>query len=179
MIAGLQTLRQANQHYDALRDSELPGVLIGLGLGGSVMFLFGIIMMARAMYRLLVASSDGFQDEIEEAQPARQTSGWLRLLFSLLGFVIGAIACFYMFMVSAARYIDTETSQLFQQGGVFIVFCLIALSLLFGLVGVFLRGFALGRVPVYFLFGGMLTYAAVRILGFNMLEWQDFVVRLQ
>ncbi len=47
--------------------------------------------------------------------------------------------------------------------------------MLFGLAGIFLRGFALGRVPAYFLFGGVLTYFAVPIFGIDALDLHEFV----
>ncbi len=181
MVLGLHGLKYANEYYEALRDSDAIGTLAGLGLGGLAALLIGVIIILREIARMVRVSSDptGSQYQADEAHPVRQASNRMRVLFSLLGFAFGAIACLYMFMVSAARHFDTETAQLFQQGGVFIVFCLTALSLLLDLVGIFLRGFALGRVPAYFLFGGVLTYFAVPIFGIDMLEWQAFVVLLQ
>ncbi len=84
-----------------------------------------------------------------------------------------------MFLAAAARLVETEKAQLFASGGLVIGFLLMIVSALFGMVGLFLRGYALGRVPVYFLIGAGLTFAAVRVFGINMLEWQHFMVQLQ
>jgi len=181
MVLGLQAVKYANENYEAIRDSNGIGAAAGLGLVGMVALLIGVIVMMRAVFkrRATLARADASQYSANVVQPVRKAPTGARVFFSLLGFAFGTIACLYMFMAAAARFVETETAYLFANGGVLIALFLALVSLLFGLVELFFRGYALGRVPVYFLFGGVLTFATVRIAGINMLEWQQFTTMLQ
>lgn len=152
--------------------------MVGLGLAGTGILLFGVFVMFRAVSDRF-AAPDASQQSANVAQPVRQASNRAQVICSLFGLGLGTIASLYMFLAAAARLVETEKAQLFASGGLVIGFLLMIVSALFGMVGLFLRGYALGRVPVYFLIGAGLTFAAVRVFGINMLEWQHFMVQLQ
>lgn len=167
MVLGLQAVKYTNANYDAIRDSIGLGGAAGLGIATYAIFLTGIVVMARAVFKR------------RAAQPMRKVSNRAKLLSSLFGFTLGTIACLLMFMTAAAKFVETEPAQLFSAGGALIAFLLLLLSILFGLVGLFFRRHALRRVPVYFFLGGGLTFATVRIAGINMLKWPQFIAMLQ
>ncbi len=171
IAGGLQAVKHALQNHEALRDSGATGTLAGLAIGGGLALLFGAKTMMRGMPDKHAA--------VAAAQTARQPSARARIFFSILGFAFGSLACLYMFLVAAARFVDTEKAHTFATGGVVIAAALALVSLSFGLAGLFLRGYALGRVPVYFLIGGIVTWSFVRIARINMLEWSVFMAQLQ
>ena len=177
MMIGIQVVKYANKNYEAIRDSSGFGTAAGLGLAGIAVFLLGIFVIIRGASKIHAAPdhADASQYSTNMAQPGRQPSNWARFFFSLLGFTLGTIACLYMFMAAAARFIETEKAEVFSAGAFLIAVVLAFVSLLFGLAGLFLRGYTLQRVPVYFLFGAVLTYATVRGFRINMLEWQQFM----
>ncbi len=175
MAGSVQALKYAYQNYEALRESGALGTLAGLVIGGAIALLIGAIAMLRAIPNKNAANKTATEPE----QPVRQPSAMARVLFSLLGVAFGAIAILYMFMGAAVRFLPGEKAQLFSAGSVVIALTLLGVSLLFGLVGLFLRGYALGRVPVYFVLGGMFTYAVVQIARINFLEWEGLIAALQ
>lgn len=169
---GFQAVKYTNRNFQTIGDSIGTGASAGLGVATYVVFLAGIVAMARAVLKRRIA------------QPALKATKRVRLLFSFFGFALGTIACLLMFMSAAARFVETETAQIFSFGSGLTAFLLFLLSALFGLVGLFFRGYTLGRyalwrVPVYFLSGGALTFAAVRLARINMLEWPHFIAMLQ
>ncbi len=174
MMLGVQVVKYANQNYEEIRDGSGIAMAAAIGIAGFAVTLIGIIWIFSAVSQRMVA------DRGAVAKTAtRRPSTTARVLFSLLGFTFGGIASFYMFLAAAARFVETETAQRFSNGGLIIAMSLALLSLLFGFVGLFLRGRALGRVPIYFFLGGAITYAAFRILRINVLEWPEFVAVLQ
>ncbi|MFY0310356.1 hypothetical protein ACFMBG_10760 [Leisingera sp. D0M16] len=171
-VLGFQAVKYTNGNFQAIRDSIGTAASVGLGLATYVVCLAGIVAMARAVFKKRIA------------QPVVQASKRACLLSSISGFGLGTFACLIMFMSAAARFVETETAQNFSFGSSLTAFVLFLLSALFGLVGLFFRGYTLGRyalwrVPVYFLSGGALTYAAVRLAGINMLKWPSFIAMLQ
>ncbi len=172
---GLSLLGSANEHYDALKASDQPGLLALLGLGGAAAVLIGATLLFRVAY--IRATRSG--EEEGRIEQTRETSPLARIVFTLLGLAFGMVACLYMFASAAAHFVPTETAEIFAVGGVLIALSLLGLSLLFGLVGLFLRGRGLGRVPVYFVIGGGLTYLACGFMKLNLLEWPQFVAGLQ
>ena len=157
------------------RESGTLGTLAGLVIGGVIALLISAIAILRAVPKKDATNQATAQPE----QPVRQPSPVARVLFSLLGVALGSIAILYMFMGAAVRFLPGEKAQLFSAGSVVIALALLGVSLLFGLVSLFLRGYALGRVPVYFVLGGMFTYAVVQIARVNFLEWDGLVAALQ
>ena len=178
MSFGIQGIKYTHKNYDAIRDSGGVATAVGLGLAGIVLMVLGIYVIVRGCANR-VAASDTSPYATNAGQPMRQPSNWARVLFSLLGFAFGAIASFYMFVAAAARFVGTAKALHYSHGAQITVLTFTIVALLFGLCGIFLRGFALGRVPVYFVFGAVLTFAAVRLLRVNILDWPQFWPHVQ
>jgi hypothetical protein len=181
MALGIQAVKFTNENYQSIKASSGAYAGLGLGLAGIVVFLVGIVVIVRGCSKMLAARTPAsdLQYSASSAQAVRKPSKIARVFFSLLGLAFGTIACLYLFMAGAARFIETERAPAFVNGSVIIAIFLCLVSLLFGLVGLFLRGYALGRVPFYFLIGNMLTYVAVRAFKINMLEWKQLTDFLQ
>ncbi|MBY6066783.1 hypothetical protein KUW17_08530 [Leisingera aquaemixtae] len=172
VLLGVQAIKYTNANYIPIEDSIGTAASIGLCFAAYVVFLAGIVAVARAIIKRRIA------------QPVLQSTKRARAFTSLSGFILGTIACLIMFMSAAARFIETEAAELFSLGSSLIAFLLFLLSALLGLIGLFFRGYtlhryALWRFPVYFLYGGVLTYAAVRVAGINLLKWPSFIAMLQ
>ena len=181
MTFGNHVVKFANVNYESIREDVGVNAAAGLGFAGAVIILFGVFMMFREIFKWWAAPARAVapQQSAKVAQPVRGSSNRAKLICTLLGFAFGAIAMLYMFLGAAARFVETEKAELFSSGGVLIAALLVIVSSLIGIVGLFLRGYALGRVPVYFLIGAGLTFAAVRLFRINMLEWQQFTTTLQ
>lgn len=175
MSLGIQILKYTIESYEAIRDDSGIGIVAGYGLAGTAILLLAIFLIKRAV----PAQSTNSQHAGNAEQPVRQASNRAKLICSLLGFSLGMIAMLIMFMSAAARFIETEKAELAANGGLLIAALLSIVVSFIGMVGLFLRGYALGRVLVYFVIGAGLTFAAVRLLRINMLEWQQFTVLLQ
>lgn len=169
---GILALRKANEHYDALKEADKPELILGLGIGGAITLLIGVIVMLKAV-------SKRQSPQLPPVEERRGASPMASVGFTLFGLALGAMTCLYMFAASAARHIETVAAQQFHQDGQMIALIVLCLSLLFGLAGLFLRGYALGRVPVYFFVGGVITYFTAGFAKMNLLEWQPFVATLQ
>ena len=178
---GFQAVKYANEHYEAIRDESGLGIAIGIGLASIAVVVIGGIVAVRALpkKRGEFTTADASQYSANLAKPVRKASTGARVFCSLLGFAFGVSACFYMFAAAAARFVDTVAAQHLAIGSQLIALFLAFVSLLFGLVSLFIRGYSLGRVPVYFLFGVLLTFATIRIARINFLEWPEFMAVLQ
>ena len=178
---GSWVVRHANSNYQAWKDGGKVATALGMGAAGLTIVMLGVFMISRAVTRRLdtptaaTASHGGGTGD----PPVRKGSNWARVLFSLLGFVFGVIAFLYMFASAAARSFDTERAHLFTVGAVVMACGFAIVALLFGIVGLFLRGRGLGRVPVYFVFGAVLTYSVMWISHVNMAEWPQFAAQMQ
>ncbi len=181
MALGIQAVKFTNENYQSIKASSGAYAGIGLGFAGILVFLIGIAMIFRACSKGFSARTptSASQYSAGSTQAVRKPSKIAQVFFSLLGIAFGTIACLYLFMAGAARFIETERAPAFVNGSVIIAIFLCLVSLLFGLVSLFLRGYALGRVPLYFFIGGILTYVAVRAFKINMLEWQQLTDFLQ
>lgn len=181
MALGIQAVKFTNENYQSIKASGGAYAGVGLGFAGIVVFLIGIGVIFRACSKGYVAHTSAFDSRYSAGivQAKRKPSKIAQLFFSLLGIAFGTIACLYLFMAGAARFIETERAPAFVNGSVIIAILICVVSLLFGLVSLFLRGYALGRVPFYFLISGVLTYVAVRAFNINMLEWQQLTDFLQ
>ncbi|WP_166418862.1 hypothetical protein [Cochlodiniinecator piscidefendens] len=177
MMIGRQVLKYANVNYETLRDGSGIEKAAGLGFAGTAIFVIGIIVMICSIFNKRTTPAKAAASQY--SANVRLASAGTRVFFSLLGFIFGTISCLCMFTSAASRFVETEAAQHIEMVNLRIAFFLVFVSLLFGIVGFFLRGYALGRVPVYFLFGGVLTFATVRVTSVNMLEWQQFFGVLQ
>ncbi|WP_171181814.1 hypothetical protein [Ruegeria sp. HKCCD8929] len=181
MTLGLSAVKFANVNFEGITDSYGIGVVAGIALGGMAVLLIGASAILRAVFikRTASAGAVSFQPKANVVRPRRQTSKRARVISSLVGFVFGFLSCFYLYMAAAARTIETEAAQNFAAAGFFPTFLLAIVSVLTGITGLILRGYALWRVPVYFFSGWLLTWAAIAISGINILEWKQFVAFLQ
>jgi len=84
-----------------------------------------------------------------------------------------------MFAASATQFIGTEKGAVLMAWGLLIAFMSALVSALVGFVGLFARGYSLGRVPFYFVIGFAMTFAIVRILQINLFEWPAFTALLR
>ena len=178
---GSWMVRHANSNYQAWKDGGNVATALGMGAAGLTIVMLGVFMISRAVTRRLDAptSATAWHGGGTGGSPVRKGSNWARVLFSMLGFVFGTIASFFMFAAAAAHSIDTDRAQLFYRGAPLIAVILAIVSLFFGIIGLFLRGRAIGRVPPYFLFGAVLTWTVGRLLRLDMLEWPQFLAQLQ
>lgn len=181
MTFGNHVVKFAKVNYESIREDVGVNAAAGLGFAGAVIILFGVFMMFREIFKWWAAPARAVASQRSAivAQPVRESSNRAKSICSLLGFCFGAIAMLNMFMSAAARFIETEKADLFLIGGLLIAALLVIVSSLIGMVGLFLRGYALGRVPVYFVIGAGLTITAVRLFKMNMLEWLQFTTILQ
>jgi hypothetical protein len=175
MSLGVQILKYPIKNYDAIRDGSGIGTAAGYGLAGTVVLLLSIFLIVRAVPNRSKNSRYAANVEL----PVRQASNRAKLICSLLGFALGAIAFLYLYMAAASTGIETEKARIFAYGGLLIAAFLSTVAILIGMAGPFLRGYALGRVPVYFVIAAGLSFAAVRLFRVNILEWQQFTVLLQ
>ncbi|MFK7940696.1 MAG: hypothetical protein AB8B82_15045 [Roseovarius sp.] len=167
---GVTMLRKANEHYDALKAADQAGLLAFLALGGAAALIAAFWLFMRATFK----AQSGQETPADTAPPP----GAARIICSLIGLMIGVVACGQMFVASAARHVPTELAQKVAQGGTAMAVILLAIALFLGFIGLFWRRSAMERIPVYFLFGGMLTYAGMRIGGVNLLTSEAFVAAL-
>ncbi|NRB19026.1 MAG: hypothetical protein HRU33_16055 [Rhodobacteraceae bacterium] len=181
MKVGKDVVKFANENYDAIRDDAGVTAAAGLGFAGTVILLFGLFMMFREISKWWAGPAEAVapQRSAKVAQPARQASNRAKLICSLLGFGLGMIAILYLFLAAAAGGIETEKARIFANGGLLIAALLFVVVSFIGIVGLFLRGYALGRVPVYFVIGAGLTFAVIRIFRMDILEVQQFTGLLQ
>ena len=181
MALGIQAVKFTNENYQYVKANSGAYAGVGLGFAGILVFLIGIAVIFRACSKGHSArtAASASQYSTSSAQAVRKPSKIALVFFSLLGLAFGTIACLYLFMAGAARFIETERAPAVVNGSVIIAIFLCLVSLLFGLVSLFLRGYAMGRVPFYFLIGGVLTFVAVRVFKINMLEWQQLTTLLQ
>jgi len=169
LALGSYMVRHANVNYEALRDSSGIGVLALLGLGGMALTLLGAIMMWRAIFARQVATK----------KAVRQASKTARVTTALLGFALGTAALFTIAMSTTASQMETEAAKSFMIGSSFLVLLVTFVVFLVGIVGLFLRGRSLVRVPVYYVFGVVITFAIVWILRVDMLDWPQLEAALQ
>ena len=177
MMLGVKSVRYANENYEALRDESGIGVVVGFGLGGMLVAFVGIILMMRGIRGNVPETAA--QGPADVVPPKRQASRKAQAISSVLGFTLGMAALFTMAMSATASRMETEPAQNFMIGASVLVLLVTLLVLLVGIVGLFLRGYSLGRVPVYYVFGVILTFAVVRIMHVDMLDWPQLAASLQ
>ncbi len=181
IVIGSQAVKLANENYEAIRDSSGAGSAAGLGLAAIAVFLIGIFVTVIEVFKRLAAPDRAAESQYSAAvaKPVRSASNRARVISALVGFAFGTTAFFLVYLAAAAQFVETEAAEHFAIVFVPIALLLLLVSLFSGLVGLFVRGYSLGRVPVYFLFGGGLAFAAVRFFRINPLEWPQFLSLLQ
>ncbi|MFY2825669.1 hypothetical protein [Ruegeria sp. MALMAid1280] len=180
LSVGQQLMRQANDSYETIKQSYGMGAAAGLGIGGALMLVYGCVLM----YRGLTAANTQQNKTIShgsgtDGRPKRKASYMARTISSVVGFIFGSIASFYLIVGTVARSIDTNVAREFATEAGMAMIGLAFLSVFIGITGLRLRGFGLGRVPVYFLIGALITISAINLSGTNPYEWGWLVSRLR
>lgn len=171
MNIGTYTIIHANKNYETIRDASGIGTAVAIALAGLATTIVGIILAVRALPK---------KGSIVQPAAVRQpASGFARAVTSLIGFALGIGACVSMFMASAARIVNPDPRNLFSGGALLTVLALTCLAMLIGIFGLFLRGRSLHRVPLYYLAGVILTFAAFRLLYIDLRTWPGFVALVQ
>jgi hypothetical protein len=178
MSSGLYMLRTANDSYNAIRDQYSIPAALGLALGGLVLLLIGIVHLFRSI-RQADAQPSG------HAAPAPvRTSAGARAFFSVLGLCLGALACLVMFIGNAASQpafstqIDAVSARALFVGMAILAALLGTLAFLIGLVGLFVRGLPMRRVPIFFLLGAMLVYSGFQTFRIHPANWPTFMTEV-
>ena len=171
IFIGAGLARFANENYEELKADGGMGLALGIGLGAIATLICGMVLFWRSVRRR--------PEQVSHTPRPQQTSGAAQRRSSLIGFFLGVIACVSLFMADAARIVNPDTGNIFSSLALLTVLALTFLAMLIGIVGRFLRGRSLHRVPLYFLAGGILTYAAFRLLRINLLDSPGFVALVQ
>ena len=184
MSAGGLMIKITNTNYEWVRDQYGIPAAAGLGLGGFALLIFGVVLLISAALPTRSTSpapSSSLSYPITAARTPAQISVGARVIFSLLGLILGAVACFYMYIASAsalldiARQIDTETAKKMAIGSALMAFILAFVALLIGFIGLFVRRLPMLRVPVFFLLGAMVLYTSFQTLRIHPSNWPTFM----
>lgn len=183
LTLGYNVLRYAVSNYSLLQDKGDTGSIIGIGsaIAGSILLLAGGWLAIRATARSRSVSSPASEAHhaYRPPQRGRKSSPLARLICTLLGTALGAAACFSMFIAGTASYVGTQNGESLAIGSFTIAAALAFIAIILGCAGLVLRGRGLGRVPLYFVCGAVLTYVYVRTSGINLLEWRDLMNAVQ
>lgn len=168
ILFGSGMIRFANENYEALRADGGVGLSLAVGLGAFATFILGVVLFWRSLRK-------------RPAQPSEPlpSSAKSRPLPALLGFALGVAACFIMFMAAAARLVNPAMDNMVSGLALFAALALTLLALLIGIVGLFRRGSALRRIPLYYLAGSILTYATFRFFYIDLRNWPWFTTLVQ
>jgi hypothetical protein len=184
--AGGQLIRVANVNYDSIRDQYGVAAAAGLGLAGIAIMIFGVVLMIGAVRPARSASVQQSAPAypISGPGPATRTSAGARLFFSLSGLVMGGLACFFVYVGAAGRQlgvsgqVEAKAANTMALGGVVIAIVLVALALLIGFIGLFVRGLPMRRVPIFFLLGAMALYTSFQTLRIHPSNWPTFMAEV-
>ncbi len=180
MSLGLFIIKDLNESYEVLRESPGLGYIVASALFGVTFFLTGCILLLRAFSKKQATrnSTAPLGTEFGE-RPVRNASIKARIRSSVLGLILGISSCISSFLAHRATKIPSETAQQIFEGALVASIFLLALSVLVGFVGLFLRGSALARVPVCFLIGALATYLTIQKTGMGTREIDYILSALQ
>lgn len=170
---GQYALRYASENYAALKAADAAGTIAGFALVGVVLLLIGVAVLIRAAYQMRADPSDGGD------APRRVVSTRAQTNATLIGFFLGGIACFILYLGVSAHHVGTQAAISFATWSLLASCLIAALSLLTGLAGIFLHGYALWCVPVHFCFGGLVSLLVIRMTRINLHNWPDFAAMFQ
>lgn len=174
--AGGQLARVANTHYETLRDDYGMTTPLGLGLFSLALLFMGLLYLKRGLFPARSAAAS----QADATKPVAQTSAGARLFFALFGLVLGIVACFSMYLSNLSREVgstgevDAKIANTAALGSVVIALGLVALALLIGFIGLFVRRLPLRRVPVFCLLGGIALYTGFQNFGIHPTNWPLF-----
>lgn len=174
MALGFQTLKLVVSKYDYIHDTHGIGVAIGASLFATLLLVTGVFLFHRASKRFAASGS-----EPDHPTPKRVASNRAKTLWSLVGLLLGAFACYEMFLAAAARQFETEIAEKVAAGGVFLAAFLALFTSLFLIASMIWRGRGLARVTVFFWAGGILTYLAMGLLNVDLKQHEAFAMYLQ
>jgi hypothetical protein len=163
ILLGSGLIRFANENYEKLRADGGVGLSLAVGLGAFATILFGLVLFWRSLRKRPSPASQLSEPPL--------VSGKARLGRLLFGLVLGVIACFSLFMTSAARLLNPATDNTVSAIAFLAAVSLTLLAFVIGIIGLFRRGSALRRVPLYYLAGAILTYAAFRLFYIDLRNW--------
>lgn len=171
ILLGSGLIRFANENYESLRADGGVGLSLSVGLGAFATLIFGVALFWRSVRRKPA------QVPYRSEQPS--ASGKARLGPLLFGLALGVAACFSMFTAAAARLINPATDNFVSGLALLAALALTGLAVLIGIVGLFRRGSALRRVPLYYLAGAIFMFAAFRLLYIDLRNWPWFTSLVQ
>ena len=171
IFIGSGVMRFANENYERLRADGGTELTLAFGIAAFATIIYGVVLFWRSFRRRPAQLSH----RSEPLPPPAKS----RLGPVLFGLALGIAACFSMFMASAARLVNPATDNLVSGLALLAALALTVLALLIGIIGLFLRGSALRRVPLYYLAGAILTYAAFRFFYIDLRNWPWFTALMQ
>lgn len=167
---GTTTIRNTNEHYEAIRDSQGLGVANVLAIAGVLFLVFG----CRSIWKW-AKGREAARPAAPIAPTVVQTSSRAKATASLVGLALGTIASLVMFLAAAYNFVETGASPAMPKLLTLAALALAALAVMVGATGFVVRGRALMRVPVGFLAGGLCTYAIVMALRINTHAWLEYM----
>lgn len=167
ILLGGGLIRFTNENYERLRADGGTELTLAFGIAAFATILLGIVWFWRSLQKRPAP-----MPRLSEPAPVSQTAGRGPLVF---GLALGVIACFSMFMTSAARLLNPAMDNIVSAFAFLAAVSLTLLAFLIGIIGLFRRGSALRRVPLYYLAGAILTYAAFRLFYIDLRTWPWFV----
>ncbi len=180
MCMGLYIIKDLNEEYEVLRDSNGLGFITAFALSGVVFLLAGCFILFRAFLSKRSSRNGTALQSSENGEPQiLRASGKAQTLSSVFGLILGVGACVCFLSGVMATRVATETGFEVFQSTLVVSISLLVSSILIGLVGVFLRGYALGRVPVYFAIGALATFSIVLFTGLPEQLMEYFYSALQ
>jgi hypothetical protein len=171
ILLGGGLIRFTNENYERLRADGGTELTLAFGMAAFATILFGVVLFWQSLRKRPAAVT-------HQSEPI-PASGKARLGPLLFGLALGAAACFSMFMTSAARLLNPATDNVVSAFAFLAAVSLTLLALLIGIAGLFRRGSTLRRVPLYYLAGAILTYAAFRLFYIDLRNWPWFASLVQ
>lgn len=171
ILLGGGLIRFTNENYERLRADGGTELTLALGIAALATILLGIIWLWRSLQKRPAP-----MPRLSEAAPVSRTAGRGPLVF---GLALGVLACFSMFMTSAARLLNPATDNIVSAFTFLAAAAVSLLAFLIGIIGLFRRGSALRRVPLYYIAGAILTYAAFRLFYIDLRNWPWFAALVQ
>jgi hypothetical protein len=171
ILLGSGLVRFTNENYERLRADGGTQLTFAFGIAAVATILLGIVWFWRSLQKRPATVP-------QRSEPV-PPSGATRRGPLLFGLAVGVATCFLMFMTSAARLLNPATDNVVSALTLLSAIALTLLVLLVGIIGLFRRGSTLRRVPLYYLAGAILTYAAFRLFYIDLRTWPWFVSLVQ
>ena len=171
ILFGSGLMRFANENHERLLADGGAELTSAFWIAVYTTMIYGSVLFWRSLRRRPVQVA-----RLSEPLPV---SGKSRLGPVLFGLALGVTACFSMFMASAARLLNPALDNLVTGLALLAALALTLLALVIGIFGLFRRGSALRRVPLYYVAGAILTYAVFRLFSIDLRNWSWFTDLMQ